>query len=460
MSQLRSCELPILACAITGYLLQIDWPSLADDLSVLVNSCWNWNHGKCHESKEGVTPSITKSAVHLWSSKWQDTGKNGSCDCEGSNSGSSVLWECVDHVRLDWNKDTHQSEAEGHQGNDWTDPVDLVVDGPSVPEERDWDETGEEDTGWETHLWLEDTAVGKSHLDDGLIGNLGYGSDTKEEANTDTEVRETSDLRREPVRGLEHSRDGGEKEVEKTIDESHVNRHQRRDDGLDEHLHWSDNTVPKDLSRWLWDMGVLVDGAELWVVHLLAKSLGLVTHKNAVVGLLVEDLNTASNDSGGHEQDPVDPTPSSTLGNETTANWADDWSKEWSKGEDGRSESTLIWLEKIGNNSASNGYTSGSSNTGKEAEDNERTNVWSQCATNLPDNEEEVGASEDDAASVDLRKRREEQWSESVTQNENRNRECCQELRFVSELSAHETDTWGEHGGCQWGDEGDGGNED
>lgn len=428
MSQLHSCELPILAYAIKGYLLQVDWPSLADDLSVLVNSCWNRNHGKCHEPKEGVTPSITKSAVHFWSGKWQDTSKNGSCDGEGSDGGSSVLWERVDHIRLNRNEDTHQPETERHQGNDWADPMDLVVDGPSVPEERDWDETGEEDAGWETHLWLEDTTVGESHLDNGLVGDLGDGGDTEEESDTDTEVGETCDLRRPAVSGLEDGGDGGEKEVEKTVDESHVDGHQCCNDGLDEHLHWSDNTVPKDLSRWLWDMGVFVDGAELWVVHLLAKSLGLVAHEDAVVGLLVENLNTASNDSGGHEQDPIDPSPSSTLSNETTTDWSDDWSKEWSEGEDGRSESTLVWLEQVGNNSASDGDTSGSSNACKETEDDERPDVWSQCATNLPDNEEEVGAGEDDAASVDLRQRREEQWPKSVTQNENRDRECSQEL--------------------------------
>ena len=460
MSQLHSCELPILACAIKGYLLQVDWPSLADDLSVLVNSCWNWNHGKCHESKEGVTPSITKSAVHLWSGKRQDTSKNGSCDGESSNGRSSVLWESVDHVGLNWDKYTHHSEAERHHADDWNDPVDLVVDGPSVPEEGNRDEAGEEHAGWETHLRLEDTAVGEGHLDDSLVGDLGNGGDTEEEPDTNTEIGKTGNLRRPSVRGLEDSGNGGEKKVEKTVDESHVDGHQCCNSRLDEHLHWSNDTMPEDLSRWLWNVGILVAGAELRVVHLLAEPLSLAAHENAVVGLLVEDLNTARNDTGCHEKNPIDPSPSSTLRDETTANWPDDWSKEWSEGEDGGSESTLVWLEEIGNNSTSNGDTSRSSNACKETKDDKRADVWCQSTPNLPDDKEEVGTGQDDATSINLRKRREEQWSESIAQDENGHRECCQNLRLVAELSAHETDTWCEHRGCQWGDEGDGGNED
>jgi hypothetical protein len=40
---------------------------------------------------------------------------------------------------------------------------------PAVPEEGDWDEEGEEYTGWETHFGLEDAVVGFGHPDYGCV---------------------------------------------------------------------------------------------------------------------------------------------------------------------------------------------------------------------------------------------------------------------------------------------------
>ncbi len=276
---------------------KLDWVLSTNGLPVLVDQTWNWDHAKSHEAKEGVTPSISKGSVHLWSSQWQDASKNRSGNCEGGDGGRGVLWEGVDHVGLNWDKDTHHTEAERHKTDDWNYPVGLVVDGPSIPEEGDWDEAGEDDTGWEAHFWLEDTTVGERHLDDRLVGDLSDRGDAGEKSDSDTEVGETSDLWRPAVGALKDNTDGGKKEVEETVDESHVGGHECGNRGENQHLNWADDTDPEDRSWREWDVGFFVARSQLRLIHLLTKTLGLVAHQDAVVGLLIEKLNASGDDT-------------------------------------------------------------------------------------------------------------------------------------------------------------------
>lgn len=109
--------------------------------------------------------------------------------------------------------------------------MDLLIRRPSVPEERDGDEAGEEDARGEAHLGFAHPAVGERHAHDCRVGDLGYDRDAAEEADADAEVGEPGDFGVPEILLLEDAGDGGEEEVEEPVDDGHVERHQRRDDG-------------------------------------------------------------------------------------------------------------------------------------------------------------------------------------------------------------------------------------
>lgn len=106
--------------------------------------------------------------------------------------------ERVDGVCLNWDEDAHHSEAEGNEADNGDDPLDdvsclflqkladtymyCVIGRPSIPEERDGHEAGEEDTGRESHLGFKDSAVGFGHSNNGAVRDLCDKGKTTEES--------------------------------------------------------------------------------------------------------------------------------------------------------------------------------------------------------------------------------------------------------------------------------------
>lgn len=251
-----------------------------------------------------------------------------------------------------------------------------VVSRPSVPEEGDGDEAGEEDAGWETHLGLENVVVGFGHADYGFVADCGDGGDAEEESDADAEVGEARDLGGPFVLLLEEGRDGCEHEVEKAVDDGHVEGHEPRDGGEEEHLEWADEAVAEGGGCWRQDMRLLVARAELRLVKLNAEFLRLMAHQHAVVGLFVEHLDHDGDQCGRDQENPVHPSPARTLRDETTADWTDDWTEERAERENGRCETALIRLEEIRDHAAADSNASRATNTGEEAEDDQCLDVW------------------------------------------------------------------------------------
>ena len=245
----------------------------------------------------------------------------------------------------------------------------------------------------------------------------------------------------------ENRGDGREEEVEEAVDDGHVCGHEPRNQAHEEHLDGARHAVRDDADRLLRDVRLLVAGAQLGAVELLAQTLGLVAHQHAVVRLLVEEFDAEGHDGRGDQEHPVDPAPAGALGDEAARDGADDGSEEGSQGEDGGGEAALVRLEQVGNDAAADGNASGASDAGKEAEDDESREVRRQGAADLPDDEEAVGAAENDAATVDLGQGREEERADGVAQHEDGDGEDGQQGRRVPELLIHEADAGREHGG-------------
>lgn len=112
----------------------------------------------------------------------------------------------------------------------------FIVCAPTVPEEGDGDEAGEEDTSWEAHFGFEDAVVGVGHADYGGVGDFGDEDEAGEKADTEGDVDEAGDVGGEAVGADKDGGYGGEEEVEEAVGYGHVEGEEEDDGGEEEHF--------------------------------------------------------------------------------------------------------------------------------------------------------------------------------------------------------------------------------
>lgn len=134
----------------------------------------------------------------------------------------------------------------------------------------------------------------------------------------------------------------------------------------------------------------VVPGLEVFVAgeHTLGDN--LAAEDDARVGLAIEFPNEDGDEGGRDEEDPEDPAPAGTLGEEAAADGTEDRPEEWAKSVDGGGSATLFSGEEIADDAAADGQTARATDAGKETKDDEGLDIRSEGTTNLPDGEEGV----------------------------------------------------------------------
>lgn len=121
-----------------------------------------------------------------------------------------------------------------------------------------------------------------------------------------------------------------------------------------------------------------------------------------MVCFAVEDEQGSGQEAANDEDNPHVPTPASTLCNEATADGTEDRTEKNAHTVDGYSLATLRRDKHVGNDTSADCQTRAASDTSEESHADEATKVRRKRAADSEGAEEDIGAVEYDASSVDL----------------------------------------------------------
>lgn len=123
---------------------QIDRPPLSNIPTIFIDQHRKRDHSRSDEPHQTIPPPQAKLIEHCGSRKRQKCAKDTSDGRHTRDSGSCVHGKRVNEVGLDRGQDPHHTETKRKERNNWDGPMDMVVGGPAVPEQTDWDQRAKE----------------------------------------------------------------------------------------------------------------------------------------------------------------------------------------------------------------------------------------------------------------------------------------------------------------------------
>lgn len=210
-------------------LAEIDGVFLANLLAEFVERKDSNSHRQRHKREQGVAPSVAHGLVHGRSGERKEGADDGAGSGERSQSTRRILGESIDHVRLHGDENAHHTDTEGHHSDNGDNPVGVLLGGPTVPDERCREPHSPECAIGKSHLGFRDTTVAFGEFEDVAVRNLGLDRDADEEPDAHAEVSKTGDFGGEAVLLGEDGGEGGEHQVENSVDGGQVRAHERRD---------------------------------------------------------------------------------------------------------------------------------------------------------------------------------------------------------------------------------------
>lgn len=154
-----------------------------------------------------------------------------------------------------------------------------------------------------------------------------------------------------------------------------------------------------------------VGTTKIRAVEFFGQTLRLPADDDRGVGFMVQALDPKRSHATGNQQNPEYPAPAGTLGNEASADRADDWTEERTETPDGGCTSPVLDFEEIRDLTSTQRDASRATDSGKEPKDDQGSDVWRLGASDLPDDKEPVGDTEDNPTAVDFTQRRNEKGS-------------------------------------------------
>lgn len=238
-----------------------------------------------------------------------------------------------------------ESNTNEESTNDGNDPMDLKLSGPAVNHQSNWERQGSRNKEQQSVLGpLISILLRKLHMElITVMPSKQLRSTTQSQAN----VAKTRNALAKSVSVLEHLREGGEEQVDDTIDETHVQRHDDTDGALVEEL----NGAADDLAHELGERkGGCAGSLDVGVSGFFAEFGGFAVEEDRAIGFTEEneaddghdtalfgsELNTLSRKTETYQnsQQPEDPSPVGGLGEETSSNGTNYGSNQHAQTED------------------------------------------------------------------------------------------------------------------------------
>lgn len=205
----------------------------ADGRAVLVEEEGEGNAGEGQEGGDRRGPVDSEVLVHVRREEREGGTEEGAKDCVSSQDGGSEDEVSVDQVVHDGEENQDHAEAERCAGCDTGKPVNARVISPSKPEQADRHRDGSHERRRQTGLWRSKSGRRVLHdLDVALVVPNGI-DDGGQHAYGDAEESETTNTGRPTTTLLVDDGEGGEKHVERSVDDGHVDGEQK-DNGFAE----------------------------------------------------------------------------------------------------------------------------------------------------------------------------------------------------------------------------------
>lgn len=343
------------------------------------------NESDANKCKQRGGPVDTKPIIEICSEH-----RKASCHCrsdEGVDGDSTVGVEKVyiNHISDTAHKDEDDTKADEDTRDDLGCPVSVGVRSPSEPEKANREDQGASDHGRETIFGVElarsNQALGIPSL--GETTNDGAGKDDTDE---DGDEGQRSKTRRPATVHLEADGVGFERQVQDTIDQTHVES-QNDEDGLLDNHH-------KRLHEILVHNGVVVEGVlftfrvQSPVLGLMAKFVGLPSKQDRFVGLGSQQVGDDGEESRHDESDPSGPSPAKiAVGDERTNDRTGDRTCKDSSSEDTRGHTTVDGFHEVDIHATNDCQRSRACNTTEKSADEDCLQVLGHCDGNLKDTE-------------------------------------------------------------------------
>lgn len=276
--------------------------------------------------------------------------------------------------------------------------------GPREPEEANRNQDGSENGGWQTGFGRR-VAIGSLGSSPQISLVVEHGSDSRQShTNGNADKCQTTNARAPATTFLVDNGESSEAHVESTVDDGHV-QGDEKDDGLpDEKLPRSQQGNLELIANAL-DWLSRLESRNVDLASFLAQGNGALAEQNRGICLGVYDRAENPNNTSEDGDESLNPSPALGLTKEATCNGTQSRAQEWSHGKDAESNSSLIGLEHIGNDTTGIRQRRRAESAGKESEDNEGSNVLRTSGSGTESGQGHVTDEKGFLAAVQLRQR-------------------------------------------------------
>lgn len=224
---------------------------------------------------------------------------------------------------------SRETDSDEKGTDDGNDPVDLVVCGPAVNHKSNREgESGGDQEEQTVFRALNTVALREPHVD---LVTVVTRKQLRSATKTQSHVAKTGDTLAESVGVLEDLRERCEQEVDDTVDQAHVQRHDDTDRTLVQELDRAADDLTEELAQ---RKRRLVGGLDVGVAGFFAHAGCLSLKEDGSVGFAEENKADNGGDTAQDGQQPEDPSPVCGLGEETTSDGADDGCDKHTQTED------------------------------------------------------------------------------------------------------------------------------
>lgn len=267
------------------------------------------------ECQKRRSPLVAESVVHLLSEQNTASAPETSDTRLGGKGRGGLVLVGVDQVVVCRVVEEDEAKADRPTTESGSNPVKARVRSPCKDEHSNGDEPAGEHHGDQTNLRRRLAVVLGTHLEVVLVDQR------REECRHDNaegkgDEHETGDTSRIAFALLVHNREGDEEHVEKTVENTHVQRNQKHNEFSEKQLEGSDHEDLDSLAHGFL-VNVLLSNVAL-ITSLLAKLFGAAS-KNSRRVCLGDGKGDENIDAAGKDKlDPVEPTPASSIRKEAT----------------------------------------------------------------------------------------------------------------------------------------------
>lgn len=310
------------------------------------------------------------------------------------------------------------ADPENERANVGDNPVRLGLSRPSVHEKTDGDKERERDDDWHTEFrFALPPRVLCFELLIYLVAGFATKRSTDEEAETERDVIETGDADTLAIHVHVEFRKGGQSEVEDTVGEGHVQRHDLDNRLREQHAkrsaHCDHDLLPDRLINLTFTFGAVTE-----ITRLFAEHLGFLVEDVRGVGFVELPESTDKDEHIDNRGCIEHPPPGRFLSHPRSHYGADGRTKQWAHGIEAHRLSTLFGLEEITKDTTTDGKGSGAPKARQEAESHKLFLGLREATSGIESKKQEVGGLEDNDTSIQFGQRTQDHWADCVGQNE------------------------------------------